>query len=106
VSELGGLAIPAHVDRQVNGLFANLGFVPTEVHLEAMEISRRISREQALNIYPQTRNYPLLIGGDAHRLNELLGANELTIEAPTVEEIRRALRGEAGRKIRLYPGAR
>ena len=32
--------------------------------------------------YPQIRGYPLVRGGDAHRLNEFLGVNEFLLESP------------------------
>lgn len=40
VQALGGLAIPAHVDRRAYGLYTNLGFLPVDVSVDAVEISR------------------------------------------------------------------
>ena len=45
VDSFGGLAIPAHVDRKANGLLEVLGFVPPNVTIEALEVSRHISTE-------------------------------------------------------------
>jgi hypothetical protein len=101
VARLGGLAIPAHVDRKAFGLIANLGFVPPELPVEALEISRRLSPEQARLALPQVRNYPLIRSGDAHRLDEILGANQFYLESPCVSEIRKALRNEKGRSLKL-----
>ncbi len=97
VDSLGGLAIPAHVDRKANGLLEVLGFVPAGVTIEALEISRHIAIDTAPLRYPQIRGYPLVRDGDAHRLNEFLGANEFLIESPTVAELKMALRCENGR---------
>jgi predicted metal-dependent phosphoesterase TrpH len=36
VNTIGGLAIPAHIDRKANGLLEILGFVPTGVTVEAL----------------------------------------------------------------------
>jgi PHP family Zn ribbon phosphoesterase len=102
VEELGGLPIPAHVDRQANGLISVLGFVPETVRLAALEISRRLRPEQALEKIPQIRGRTLLQGGDAHRLNEILVANEFLMEDPTVDEIRMALAAAGGRKFRVW----
>lgn len=97
VDQLGGLAIPAHVDRKAFGLIANLGLVPPDLPIAALEVSRHLHPFEAPKKYPQLKGYPLLQGGDAHRLNEFLGANVFMLEAPTVAEIKLALRREGGR---------
>jgi 3',5'-nucleoside bisphosphate phosphatase len=97
VNRLAGLAVPAHVDRSANGLLAYLGFVPPDLPVEALEISRHVPYSQACQRFPQIQGYPLLQGGDAHRLEEILGPNRFWMEAPVLAEIRLALRGEAGR---------
>jgi len=101
VDVLGGLVIPAHVDRKAFGLFANLGLISSEWPVVAMEISRHISVDQALKTYQQLQDYPLLQSGDVHRLNEFLGANIFHIEAPTISEIRKALADQDGRSYTL-----
>jgi hypothetical protein len=93
--------MPAHVDRTVNGLFTILGFVPPEAQVTVLEISRRLKPETALLRYPQARGYPLTRGGDAHRLYDILGANELVLAAPTVKEMEMAFRNEEGRSCRV-----
>jgi PHP family Zn ribbon phosphoesterase len=99
VDSLGGLAIPAHVDRKAFGLISNLGLVPPGLPIAALEVSRHLHPREATRQYPQLKGYPLLQGGDAHRLDEFLGANVFRLEAPTVGEIRLALRGEGGRGL-------
>lgn len=99
VSELEGLAIPAHVDRKAFGLIANLGFIPDKLPIEALEISRRHTPQQARQAFPQVGSYPLVRSGDAHRLVEFLGANRFYIQNPSIAEIRRAFRSEGGRRL-------
>jgi len=101
VDSIEGLAIPAHIDRKANGLLALLGFVPANVTIEALELSRHISVDVAPLRYPQIRGYPLVRDGDAHRLNEFLGVNEFLLESPTVAELKLALRRENGRLHRF-----
>lgn len=101
VHDLGGLFIPAHVNRKAFGLIASLGLVPTEVPIEALEISRHLTPVQALEQFPQIQGYPLIQNGDAHRLEEILGANEFVIETPTIAEIRKALHHIEGRSHRI-----
>jgi hypothetical protein len=97
VHALGGFAIPAHVDRKAFSLIANLGFVPPG--FEALEISRHLKPTEAAVRYPQIRGYPLIQSGDVHRLDEFLGVCEFHIEAPTLSEIRKALKGTADRSL-------
>jgi hypothetical protein len=101
VNRLGGLAIPAHVDRKAFGLVEILGFVPADLHIEALEISRHLQPDDTYRIFPQLQGYPLIQSGDAHRLDEFLGVNEFILEEPTVEEIRKALHKQDGRKHRI-----
>jgi hypothetical protein len=101
VMSIEGVAIPAHIDRKANGLLEILGFVPANVTIEALEISRHIAFDVAPLRYPQIRGYPLIRDGDAHRLNEFLGVNEFLIESPTVADLRMALRRENGRMQRF-----
>jgi PHP family Zn ribbon phosphoesterase len=101
VHHRGGLAFPAHVDRKAFGLIANLGFLPPEIQVDALEISRRLSPQRAVQLYPQLNGYPLLQGGDAHRLDELLGANQLELATPTIQEIRLALSDPQGCKVQI-----
>ena len=99
VEALGGLAIPAHVDRKAFGLISNLGLVPAGLPIAALEVSRHLHPLDVPKQYPQLKGYPVLQGGDAHRLDEFLGANVFLLEAPTTAEIRLALRGQSGRGL-------
>ncbi len=101
VRVLGGLFIPAHVNRKGFGLIANLGLVPPELPLEALEISRHLKMADALEQFPQLRGYPLIQSGDVHGLDEFLGVNLFKMKAPTVEEMRLALKHEGGRLFEI-----
>lgn len=101
VTRLGGLAIPAHVNRASFSLIANLGFVPFDIPFEALEISRHISPQQACQKFPQLKEYPLIQNGDVHFLSEFLGATHFQLAAPTIAEIKLALANEAGRSVSI-----
>jgi PHP family Zn ribbon phosphoesterase len=101
VNRLGGLAIPAHVNRRAFSLIANLGFVPPDLPLEALEISRHISPQAACDTFPQLKNYALIQSGDVHRLEEFMGVNVFRLVGPTIAEIRKALLNQAGRSITI-----
>jgi 3',5'-nucleoside bisphosphate phosphatase len=101
VRALGGFAIPAHVDRKAFSLMTNLGLIPPG--FEALEISRHLKPDEAAVRYPQLRGYPLIQSGDVHRLEEFLGVCEFQIEAPTLGEIRMALKGSTDRSLFIHP---
>jgi hypothetical protein len=103
VQQHQGLMIPAHVDRKAFGLLANLGLVPADVPVEGLEISRHLPASQAAQQFPQIKGYPLMQGGDAHRLNEMLGVNEFHVAAPTVAEISLALAAKDSRSLVILP---
>jgi PHP family Zn ribbon phosphoesterase len=101
VSDLGGLLIPAHIDRRAFGLIAVLGFVPTDIPLEALEISRLLNPEDAVMRFPQIAGYPLIQSGDAHMLTDFLGVNEFQITRPIIKELRWALQKKEGRSYKI-----
>lgn len=100
VSELGGLFIPAHIDRDAYGLITVLGFVPPDIHPDALELSKHIHPKTIINKFPQIQNFPLIQSGDAHFLDDILGWNQLNMEKPTIMEIRKALNGVEGRSYK------
>jgi len=101
VTRLGGLAIPAHVDRLATSLLANLGFVPLDVEIEALEISRTITPEAACARFPELRGYLLIQSGDVHHLDTFCATTVLRVAAPSIREIRLGLRGQAGRSVTI-----
>jgi PHP family Zn ribbon phosphoesterase len=103
VLDLGGMIIPAHVNRKAFSLIANLGFVPSDLPVDALEINRHASPGEARQKFPQLRDFALIQSGDVHHLNEFLGANIFKVAAPTIDELRLALRGEAGRSLVMQP---
>jgi 3',5'-nucleoside bisphosphate phosphatase len=101
VNELGGLFIPAHVNRKAFGLLENLGLVPDDIPIEALEISRHLKFDQAYQLFPQLRGYPLIQNGDVHGIDEFLGSTYFTIAYPNIDELRKAIKGQSGRKVKL-----
>ncbi len=101
VTEMGGLFIPAHINRKAFGLIESLGFIPPDIPFEAVEISRHISPIQARQSIPGIGNIPIIQNGDAHRLNELLGTLSLQIDFPSVSEIKMALKGINDRNFQI-----
>jgi PHP family Zn ribbon phosphoesterase len=101
VNHLSGIVIPAHVDRTAYGLFPTLGFLADWWHFPALEISRHIKPEILHEKFPTSKNHPLIQSGDVHRLDEFLGTTSFELEAPTLQEIRKALLGEGQRNVHI-----
>jgi hypothetical protein len=101
VRALDGVAIPAHIDRPSFSLLANLGFVPVGLNVPAFELFRFTEPDSLLNYHPDLARWPLIRGGDAHRLAEIMPALSLTLEATTLSELILALAGRAGRDFHL-----
>ncbi|MHB9033104.1 MAG: PHP domain-containing protein [Anaerolineae bacterium] len=79
VTNLGGIVVAAHVDRQAYSLLAVLGFIPLELNLSALEISRATSIEEAKAKFPSLINWPLITNSDAHRLEEMRSSMQLAL---------------------------
>ena len=101
VVRLGGLAIPAHVDRPVYSLFANLGFVPRGLPIEALEVSCHTTAAAARSEFPDLADFPLIQSGDVHHLDGFCATTVFTLAAPTIAEIRLAFQGQKGRSCRI-----
>ncbi len=101
VTALGGLCIPAHVDRPSYSLVAALGFVPPELAVTAMELSRNMSADEAALLLPELSGYTLLSSSDAHCLEDI-GANPSVIYSdtpPDFDTLAKALNKISGRKV-------
>ena len=102
VLALGGLAIAAHVDRPSGSLLGNLGFVPPDLPLAALELSVRTSPAVFLAQHPELAAWPIIVSGDAHRLNEMRASTFFTVAAATVPELALAFGARDGRKFRAF----
>jgi 3',5'-nucleoside bisphosphate phosphatase len=103
VNALGGLVIPAHVERTSYGLLPILGLISEKWKISALEISRRTSPEKVVETFPALRKYPLIQSGDVHRLDEFLGTTIFTLISPTLMEINMAFKKISGRDVCIEP---
>lgn len=96
----GGMAVASHVDRPSFSIVSQLGMVPEGMPFDALELSPNLSPDDARERFPDCRRYPLLRSSDAHFLRDIGRATTLFgIQEPTLSEVRKALRGEAGRWV-------
>jgi hypothetical protein len=80
VTGIGGVVIPSHIDRPYNSLIANLGFIPPELKLPVLEVSRRGDPESLMEKYPFLEDYSLITNSDCHLLNDLGSGNKLKLK--------------------------
>ncbi len=88
-----GLAIASHVDRERFSLIGQLGFIPKGLELDALEVSTPSSIKQGYD-------YPIVTFSDAHFLEDIgKSYTHFMIEDVSVDEIKKALHNEMGRRI-------
>ncbi len=100
IHRCGGLAIAAHVDRPSFSVISQLGFVPPDLELDALEVSPLTTVPEArASLLPGTR-FPLVGFSDAHRPEEIGRASTtFRLAAPRLAEIRKALQNADGRRV-------
>ena len=106
VPQMGGLVIPAHVERTSYGLFPTLGLISERWNVLALEVSRHTTPERAARMFPALGKRPLIQSGDVHRLDEFLGTTVFTLAAPTLQEIGMAFARAGGREVCIEPMSR
>ena len=77
--------------------------VPPDLDIDALEISRHISLEDAKTKFPQIKMFPLIQSGDVHYIDDFLGVNQFIIEKPTIAELKQAFRSINGRWFKIIP---
>jgi PHP family Zn ribbon phosphoesterase len=93
------LIIAAHIDRDMFSLVGQLGFIPPHLGLDAVEVSRRVTVDEARGRFAECGTYPVVTASDAHHPDDIGSSTMcLTIENASVAEIKKALQGRDGRK--------
>jgi PHP family Zn ribbon phosphoesterase len=97
---LEGLAIAAHIDRETFGILGQLGFIPEDLRLDGLELSANTSPEEAKRRHPECAGLAFLRSSDAHSETDIGKVwTSLLLHEPSTREIRKALRGEDGRRV-------
>lgn len=81
VASYGGVAFPAHVDKDAYSVTAALGAIPPEAGFRAAELSGGADRAAVLRLYPELQDMILLRDSDAHYLH-LMQENMAQVELP------------------------
>ena len=95
-----GLAVAAHIDREGFGILGQLGFIPPDLPLDALEVSAKMSLKDATTAFAEYGGYPFVRSSDAHNLDAIgSGTTPFLLEAAAFDELKMALNGEQGRGI-------
>ncbi|MFH0997599.1 MAG: PHP domain-containing protein [Pseudomonadota bacterium] len=100
IHRLGGICIASHVDRPYNSIISQLGFIPSDMLLDGIEVSRLTKPGEAGCRIPGIERYPCIRSSDAHFIDDIGAAwSAFFLESPSVREIQLALRGKDNRKV-------
>ena len=71
---LGGVCMPAHIDRESNGIISVLGTFPAEPGYTSFELSPTGERRELETAYPILQGMGCVTSSDAHYLWDISGA--------------------------------
>lgn len=94
VRNFGGVAYPAHIDRDSNGIIAVLGDIPPEPDFRVYELNERLNLSRYSKQYPLITGMKMLACSDAHRLweiNEAESSLEIDDEPYSSQKVRSEL---------------
>ncbi len=93
VNRLGGVVIPAHVDRSSYSILSNLGMVPKNLPVGNLEISRSCDQYLFRTTRPELDHYNLIKSSDAHSLEDILERESfLDLRSLSVQALLEALK--------------
>ncbi len=98
VHSIGGIFIPAHVDKRRDSVISQLGFIPPDLKADAIEFSGRCDVNEFIKQNRYLKKYTAIRSSDAHYPADFASAATFfEMEGITFEEIGMALRKESGR---------
>ncbi len=98
--ELGGLSLCSHVDRPGYGIINQLGFIPADLALDGVEVSRHVKLADAHKTLAGIEKFCCITTSDAHFLDDIGKVwTVFQMAEPTIEEIRKSLLQQEGRRI-------
>jgi len=97
---LGGLTVASHIDRESFSIIGQLGFIPKELPLDALEISPRCNPDEIENY--KSYGLPLITSSDAHLLSDIGRVfTKFLLSAVSFSEVAMAFRGIQGRTVNI-----
>jgi hypothetical protein len=98
IHSFDGISIASHIDRESFSIIGQLGFIPENLELDALEISPHMTYAEANKKYKD--DFPIISSSDAHYPDDIgKGYTTFLLKEGTVAEIKKALKNENGRKL-------
>lgn len=82
VRKCGGFVLPAHINRQSNGVLSVLGFIPDGAGFTTVEVSNDEAGGRFLETYPDKARYRIIRNSDAHQLMSI-SEREFYLDLPS-----------------------
>jgi len=102
VHALGGIFIPAHIDRPSYSITSQLGFIPDQLPIDGIEISANCKVQSVIPLLGKQTGTSVIRSSDAHYVEDIGRAVTLfEMEHRTFSEIKMALQGTLGRKVSI-----
>ena len=100
VHRIGGLFVPAHINKGTTSLMSQLGFVPPDLRADGLEINFRTTRDEMLRKFAYLKRFNFITDSDAHFIDNVGDVyNVIYLEHRSFDEFAMALHGEGGRWI-------
>ena len=100
IHSIGGLAVASHIDRESFSIISQLGFIPDDLEFDALEISPRTNREEALTMFKNYNSYAWISSSDAHDLKDIGRITaSFFMNKPTIAEMTLAMKSIDGRRV-------
>lgn len=94
IHDNGGLAIASHVDREVFSIISQLGFIPSDIDFDALEISSNTKKNKAETMFSDYKSITWITSSDAHHLKDIGKSPTIFyLKEPSFEEIKKAFEG-------------
>jgi PHP family Zn ribbon phosphoesterase len=102
VHSLGGIFIPAHIDRPSYSIISQLGFIPADLLFDGIEISANCKVQSVIPFLEKHSERTIIRNSDAHYLKNIGSAfSTFEMEYRTFSEVKLALQGKLGRRVNI-----
>lgn len=100
VHQLNGIFIPAHIDKYRNSIISQLGFIPQDLEIDAIEISQNHQKNPNIENLLNNISKPIITSSDAHYIDQIGSVFSIfKMKEKSFPEIRKAFKNIDGRSI-------
>lgn len=102
VHSLDGIFIPAHIDRPSYSILSQLGFIPSDLMIDGVEISAGCSINTIKQSLGSAADKSIIRNSDAHYIDNIGKAfSSFEMKNLSFSEVKLALHGVGGRKVTI-----